>query len=301
VAVPAAALDRGVVTAGELPPVYTRREATAAGLSRAGLRDDGVRVSRGVYVSRALPLTVHAMCRALVPALPAAAAFSHTTAAGLFGAPVHAVRPLHVVVPPGHHRPRRRALHVHVRDLGVDDVVEHRGLRLTSGAQTWLDLAGSTPADELVAIGDALCRAGRLSGDALDERLARAGSVRGVVRARECAPLLTPLAASRPESLVRYWVHDSELPDLDVQLPVRDERGTTLLHADLGYSRWKIAVEYEGRQHADARQFDLDIERYSIMASNGWLVLRFGRRHLARRAELIDRVAGALLSRAATW
>jgi hypothetical protein len=151
------------VTTGELPPVYTHRDAREAGLTRAGLRDDGIRVSRGVHVSRALPLTVHAMCQALLQALPDTAAFSHHTAAGLLGAPVRDVEPLQVVVAPESYRPRRRALQVHGRDLDAEDVVRHRGLPVTSGPQTWLDLAASTPSDELVAIGDALYRAGHLS------------------------------------------------------------------------------------------------------------------------------------------
>jgi very-short-patch-repair endonuclease len=244
---------------------------------------------------------VHAACQALVRVLPDTAAFSHDTAAGLLGAPVRRAHPLHAVVPPGSYRPRRRGLEVHVRDIGADDLTRHRGLQVTSAAQTWLDLAATTPPDELVAIGDALHRAGHLSAGTLDARLARAGSVRGVVRARQCAPLLTRFAASRPESLVRYWVHDSDLPDLEVQVPVRDRRGRELFHADLGYSRWKIAVEYEGRQHAELRQFGIDLDRYSLMAGNGWLVLRFGKAHLGRRTVVLDRVAGALLSRGARW
>jgi very-short-patch-repair endonuclease len=96
-------------------------------------------------------------------------------------------------------------------------------------------------------------------------------------------------------------VHASDLPDLEVQVPVVDRSGSVLLHADLGYSRWKIAVEYEGRQHAERRQFGLDIDRYSLMASSGWLVLRFGETQLARRTQVVDRLAGALLSRGARW
>ncbi|MCZ2812858.1 DUF559 domain-containing protein [Modestobacter sp. VKM Ac-2979] len=287
-----------MTTAG-LPPTYTRQDARSAGMTRAQLRDDGVRISRGVYVSKALPLTVHAMCRSLVAVLPDGAAFSHYTAAGLMGAPVRDVDPLRIVVPPDSPRPRRRGLRVHVRDLGAADRVVHRGLPVTSGAQTWLDLAADTPPDELVAIGDALVRAGHLSADALERRLARAGRVRGVVLARRCAPILTPLAASRPESLIRYWLVVSDLPAPEVQVPVFDHRGVAVVHGDLGYSRWKIAVEYEGRQHAEWRQFGRDIDRYSFMASRGWLVLRFGALHLGRRDMVVDRVADALLSRGA--
>ncbi|SNR32397.1 hypothetical protein [Blastococcus mobilis] len=72
----------------ELPPSYTRQQALAAGLTRSQLRTDGVRVSRGAYVSRSVPLGVFAACCALFPVLPSAAVFSHATAAALLGAPV---------------------------------------------------------------------------------------------------------------------------------------------------------------------------------------------------------------------
>jgi len=125
--------------------------------------------------------------------------------------------------------------------------------------------------------------------------------VRGIVEDRRCAPLLTPLAASRPESILRYWLLASDLPDPQPQVPILDRWGREVAHGDLGYSEWKVAIEYEGRQHADPRQFDRDLERYSLMSSTGWLLLRFGARHLSRRWTVTDRVAGALRSRGARW
>jgi hypothetical protein len=285
----------------ELSPTYTLHEARTAGLTRAQLRDDGIRVSRGVYVSRAVPLSVRAAARALVPVLPDDAAFSHGTAAALLGAPVPHEWPLHVAVPAGSYRPRRRRLRVHVRDLHAGDVVSVQGLRLTSGPQTWLDLAADLPEDELVAVGDALYRAGHLDARRLAERLDRAAGTRGIARARRCAPALTPLSASRPESLIRWWIIDSNLPDPEVQVPVLDRWGREAAHGDLGYSRWKILVEYEGRQHAEREQFRRDVDRYSLMAADGWLVLRFADVHLRRRTAVIDRVASALRSRGASW
>jgi very-short-patch-repair endonuclease len=68
-------------------------------------------------------------------------------------------------------------------------------------------------------------------------------------------------------------------------------------HGDLGYSRYKVLLEYEGRQHAEAEQFDRDIDRYSLMAADGWLVLRFARRHLTGPRTIVERTRGALLSR----
>jgi hypothetical protein len=287
--------------AHELRPIYTVHEARAAGLTRAQLRDDGMRVSRGAYVSRSVPLTLLAAGRALVPLLPRAAAFSHGTAAALLGAPVPHAWPLHVVVPPGAHRPRRQRLRAHVRTLTPADVVCIRGVPVTSGPQTWLDLAAELPEDELVAVGDALHRADHLDADRLQERLDRATGMRGIARARLCAPALTPLAASRPESLIRWWVIDSALPEPELQVPVLDHRGRVVAHGDLGYRRWRVLMEYEGRQHSERDQFRRDIDRYSLMAADSWLVLRFADVHLRNRATVVERVGRALRSRGATW
>jgi very-short-patch-repair endonuclease len=102
---------------------------------------------------------------------------------------------------------------------------------------------------------------------------------------------------SRPESLLRYWLASSELPDPTPQLPVRNRAGRVVAHADLGYSRWKVALEYEGRQHADAGQFGRDVDRYSLMAADGWLVLRFAGQHLDRPSVIVERTRAALMSR----
>jgi hypothetical protein len=138
----------------ELATTYTWQDAVAAGLTRADLRDDGVRVTRGAYVSRAVPLTILNACRAVHAVLPNGAVFSHLTAAALLGAPVPQGYPVHITVPPGVPRPQRRRIRVHVRGLLSDDVVLGLGLPVTSGVQTLLDLSATLPPDELVAIGD---------------------------------------------------------------------------------------------------------------------------------------------------
>lgn len=287
--------------AQELGTTYTRAAAHAAGMTRAQLRDDGVRVSRGAYVSRAVPLTVQSAAQAALAVLPQGAVLPHRSAAVLLGAPVRVGWPLEISVPPGDRRPRRRHLRVHVRDLESADVIRHRGLPVSSGSQTFLDLAASLAPDELVAVGDALYRAAHLDAESLSERLCRAEGTRGVRRARSCAPHLSPLAMSRPESLLRYWLIDSDLPDPEPQVPVLDRHGREVAHADLGYRRWKVAIEYEGRHHAEQRQFARDLARYSLMAADGWLTLRFGASDLGRRSAVVDRVARGLLSRGVSW
>jgi hypothetical protein len=291
---------RGVADS-ELGPTYTWQDARDAGLTRAQRRDDGVRVSRGAYVSRAVPLSLHAACSAVLPLLPADTVVSHRTAAALLGAPVPHGWPLEVSVPPGTYRPRRRRLRVHVRDLLAEDATEHRGLPVTSGPQAWLDLAAVLGPPELVAVGDALYRAGHLDEGSLAGRLARADGVRGVVRAREWAPLLSPLAMSRPESVVRCLLIQAGLPHPRPQVEIESASGQVVAHSDLGWPEWRVAVEYEGRQHADRRQFGRDLDRYSLMAADGWLTIRYGADHLRRPEVIVDRATRALRSRGAVW
>jgi hypothetical protein len=255
-----------------LPPAYSAATARAAGISRGRLR--GSRYQR----------LAHDLVVELATVLPEDAAFSHATAAAMLGAHVDAPRRAHVALTPRRVLPQRAELVVHGRRLTPADVVLHRDLRLTSGAQTFLDLAEAFPPWELVAVGDALFRAGYLDPSALESRLLRADRVRGVVRARRCAPCS------------RRWLIASDLPDPQPQVPVHDRSGRVVAHGDVGYAEWRVLLEYEGRQHAEADQFDRDVDRYSLMAADGWLVLRFARRRIDGPTAVVGRTRTALIT-----
>ncbi len=102
---------------------------------------------------------------------------------------------------------------------------------------------------------------------------------------------------SRPESLIRYWRAVSHLPTPVPQVPIADRWGRPVAHADLGYEDREFALEYEGRQHADVGQFGRDVDRYSLMAADGWLVLRFAGRHLHGPSVVLGRTGRALVTR----
>jgi|tagenome__1003787_1003787.scaffolds.fasta_scaffold20957987_2 hypothetical protein len=292
------AAGRRHVAVVSLPPHFTAASARAAGLSRATLRGPGfVRLAHNLTVRLDDAIDVCERLRPLAPLLPDDAAFSHATAAAVFDAPIDAPKRPHVALTPRRVLPQHAGLVVHGRRLDDEDVVVHRELRLTSGAQTFLDLAAGMPPWELVAIGDALLRAGHITRESLSGRLARAGRVRGVVRVRACAGLLSPLAMSRPESLMRYWIVNSDLPDPQPQVPVHDQWRRVVAHGDLGYPEWRVLLEYEGRQQAEPEQFGRDVDRYSLMAADGWLVLRFAGRHVLGPTAVVDRTRRALISR----
>jgi hypothetical protein len=281
-----------------LPPAFTAASARAAGLTRAQLRSSRfVRLAHDFVVCLDDAIDQGDRLALLADLLPADAAYSHCTAAALLGTHVGMPVRAHVAMTPRRVLPQRAEFVVHTRRLAEEDVVVHHGLRTTSGPQTWLDLAERLPPHELVAVGDALMRGGHLPAEALARRLERATRVRGVVRARQLAPLLTPLSMSRPESLVRYWLVTSDLPDPQPQVDVRDRRGRVVAHGDLGYEEWRVLLEYEGRQHAEPEQFGRDIDRYSLMAADGWSVLRFAARHVESPTVVVDRTRRALASR----
>ena len=288
--------ERGVMPP---PEPFTVAAARAAGLTRAQLRrPEYVRLVHGVVVRLDDAIDETERLRLLATVLPPDAAFSHRTAAALLGAHVDPPARPHIALTPRRVLPQHAGLVVHARRLSAADVVDHEGVRVTSGPQTFLDLAPLLPPQELVAVGDALYREDALDLGGLAERLARADRVRGVVRARECAALVIPDSHSRPESLIRYWLVTSDLPAPGPQVEVEDRFGRVVAHGDLGYSRWKVLLEYEGEQHArDPDQFGRDIDRYGLMAAGGWLVLRFAKRHLGGPWTVVDRTRRALLSR----
>ena len=84
-------------------------------------------------------------------------------------------------------------------------------------------------------------------------------------------------------------------------MEIKSPSGRTVAHSDLGWPQWRVAVEYEGRHHAERGQFGRDLDRYSLEAGDGWLTIRYGAQHLRRPEVVVERAARALRSRGAVW
>lgn len=255
------------------------------------------RIAYGVSIPTALAFDERARLRALSSAAPEAAALSHDTAVRWLGLPAdqrEADQPPHFTVPLGVNLDRKE-LRVHVARLPDEDVCTVDGVHVTNGPRTFLDLAAARDRERLVVVGDAILARELATPETIADRLAAATGVRGIVVAREIAPKLDGLAQSAPESVIRLRLLDAGLPPPTLQfaIPV----GPYVVHADLAWPEAKTALEYEGRQHAETDQFGLDIDRYSALASLGWLVLRAGRRDLSNSEKLVARVARTLRRR----
>jgi hypothetical protein len=263
---------------------------------RLGARDLA-RPFRGVRAS-AGAATLLELCRAYAERMPPGHVFSHDTAARLWGLPLPGEDPLplHVSAPAPLREPR------------VAGVVGHRvgsaiptagvgGLPVVAASDAWCQLSTTLSHDDLVAAGD------RLVGwpvpiatlEQVDAAVERFGSRRGAVRLRAARADLRAGSASRRETRLRLRVLRAGFPEPELNAPIALGAGWTT-HGDLVFRRYGVVLEYDGEQHRDDDvQFHRDVERLNDLATDGWIVIRVGRRLPLRRA--LDQLERALRAR----
>ncbi|MEZ5118189.1 MAG: hypothetical protein R2737_18180 [Candidatus Nanopelagicales bacterium] len=193
-------------------------------------------------------------------------------------------------------RPQARWHRVELRD---DDYLVHDGVLVTTPARTFVDLAAILRLPDLVAVADAVVRDGQATRDELRAMVRRHRGRRGVRVARRALELLDPRSESPQESRLRVVLIESGLPVPIPQLVVRAPAGGFIARVDLGYPRWRIAVEYDGAYHADPRQRERDASRRTLLREHGWYVVEVTARDLRDPYLATAKVRGALRSRGA--
>jgi hypothetical protein len=176
-----------------------------------------------------------------------------------------------------------------------DEVTRVAGLPVTTPARTGYDLARQLPTGEAVARLDALMRATPFCVDEVFALAGRYPRARGLRRLRAALPLIDPGAASLRETWLRLLLIGAGVPAPTTQIPV-NEGWRTLAVLDMGWERYKVAVEYDGDQHrADRRQYARDHWRLRKLGELGWIVIRVIAED--RPADVVRRVRGALVRR----
>ncbi|MHA3702207.1 hypothetical protein ACXR2U_08465 [Jatrophihabitans sp. YIM 134969] len=223
-----------------------------------------------------------ATLRRVALALPPHCVFvEHTAAAveGLWVPPSDSV-PIHVAYTAAGRgrqmsRTRRPELGGRRRELPAHDVIEIDGVRVTTPARTWRDLAVRLRPVELVALGDSVLRAGT-SATELSDLVARTRGQRGVVAARAALPLLDARSRSRPESHMRYELIVPGWPTFEPNTVVRDAHGGWVAEPDLHNARFRIALEYQGELHAGLDRMRRDLTRATDVTGHRWQILGVG-------------------------
>jgi Protein of unknown function (DUF559) len=158
--------------------------------------------------------------------------------------------------------------------LADDEIVYVAGLPVTSPARTAFDLARQVPLGDGVARLDALMRATTFSVEDVLLLAKRYEGARGLQRLRKALPLVDAGAASPKETWLRLLIVRAGLPTPETQLPVVSHYRTVAL-LDMGWKRFKVAVEYDGDQHRTSRrQYVRDIRRIQALEACGWIVVR---------------------------
>lgn len=233
---------------------------------------------------------------------------SHRSAAMLWGAPLQAgLQPeLHATAFEPKRAPKIQGVHGHRSELHRAQTREVDGVRVASPA-TVFATSGGLPLTDLVALGDFLVRihregygrrgVGKPPLATVEELKAvvALGRWRGNPRLLQALALIREDAWSPRESTTRVHLVAGGLPEPDLNVDVFDEHGNFLGCLDMVYRRFKVAVEYQGQQHAE--RYAEDVERYEALAAAGWKTIQVTNTLLARPSTMVARVEEALRER----
>lgn len=273
---------------------FTVSEARAANLSRSRLRSsDLASAGRLLYLPAGWEFELPSLARALSAATPGAWV-SHLTAAVLLGLWLPAwfqdCRDLHLSKPKSLPQVRRDGVIGHTVLAYDDEIMVWEGIRISTPARTWLDLARMLPLEDLVAMGDQLIRQPRpelelrcqpwSTAQELREMLSRHPKMQGIVKARAAVDLMRAGADSAPETFLRLAMMDGGLPEPELQVQVVPGNSYSPA-ADLGYRRHRIAIQYDGGHHLTREQQSRDNRRDAAFHSAGWRYFKFNADDLA--------------------
>ncbi len=303
----------------ELAAEFSTSSALALGVPPTRLRASdleapfrGVRMRTGSTVIgspyRQAEARELAIMRALSNRLSCEQFFSHRSAALLWGVPLpyRPSREVHIGVVAPKRAPRIRGVTAHTFLPGRVECARVKCLPVAAPAFTFATL-GSLSIAELVAAGDHLVRVHRAGYGRREvgkpplatitqlNEIVALGRWPGMPRLRRALELIREDSWSPRESMTRVALVQAGLPEPELNIDLFDGDGGFLGCVDMAYLRYKIAVEYQGEQHA--LTYAQDIERIERLRAAGWIVIQVTKTLAASPAILITRVEAALRSR----
>jgi Protein of unknown function (DUF559) len=179
--------------------------------------------------------------------------------------------------------------------LDDDEIAHVAWLPVTTPARTAYDLGRQLPRGEAVARLDALMRATPFSVEDVLLLAKRYPAARGLRRLRVALPFVDGGAASPKESWLRLLIVDAGLPTPTTQIPVH-EHWHLVGVLDMGWEKYKVAVEYDGDHHrTNRRQYVKDQRRLRKLKALGWIIIRVIAEDAAQ--DVVQQVRDALISR----
>ncbi|MEO6790150.1 MAG: hypothetical protein ABI249_07485 [Ornithinibacter sp.] len=271
------------------PGPFSSARARELGVPSSRLRrGDLVHPTRGAHATSA-PDTLTERATAYQAGMPSARAFSHRTAAHLWGVPLpgkeepNGTTLLDVMAPTGDGMVIRRGAKGH-RGLETRAVatIPGTGLRVVDLADTWCDLGelkrGALSVGDLVVAADAVvaaldARAGRQVGIAmLRSALAARVRPRGGINLRRALARARHGVRSPMETRARLMFVDAGFPEPEVNAPLTDVAGEWLAEGDLVWRPQRVVGEYQGGHHAERKRRSEDAFRRRLLEDQRWHV-----------------------------
>lgn len=280
---------------GKLDRPFRGREAVALGLlTTHDLRKDFVAVFRGVHVRKGTAMTLRVRTEAAVVWSGQPVVVMGLAAAALHGSKWVDDNAHIELNRPGHRVPSGI---VGTNDQLCDaEVCRRAGMLAASAARVAFDLGRKLPPDPALEALDALFRVTKLAVADVEAVADRHPGLRGLRQLRVVLPLVDAEAESPRETRTRLLLIRSGLPRPETQIKFRDAHGHVHTRLDMGYRKWKVAVEYDGEQHwTDRRQRARDIDRLAELEAAGWRIVHVSAELLDERPDVIvARVRAAL-------
>jgi hypothetical protein len=180
----------------------------------------------------------------------------------------------------------------HKVQLATDDIVVRGGLPFTSADRTAFDIGRRGTLDEAIARLDALGNATGFTAESVLQLAGRHRGARGMRQLVAALDLYNPGAESPPETWMRLLLIRAGYPRPATQIPVLSLDGKRQYFLDMGWEKYKLAVEYDGDHHrTDPRQFAHDILRSEDLDELRWTRIRVVKRH--NESDVLARVARA--------
>ncbi|ORB67051.1 type IV toxin-antitoxin system AbiEi family antitoxin domain-containing protein [Mycolicibacterium tusciae] len=252
--------------------VITLDQARAAGLSARVVQrrlksGDWVRCSRGVYFVNDRPFSDAARIRAAVWGYGVGAAASGLTAAWWHALTRFAPEIAEVTVPRDSHGRRHTDTRVRRRSLDECDIVERRGLRVTSLPLTVVEAAAKRGGGPKL-MDNALQR--HVDLNSLWHAHLRNKGRTGAPRSRRLLQAASDGSRSVAERLLIKILNDAGITGWKANYRVGDYR------VDVGFPGPRVVLEVDGMAfHTGAEEFQIDRQRQNAIVLNGWQVLRF--------------------------
>jgi hypothetical protein len=221
------------------------------------------------------------------------------------------------VLPPDAVLTGSTALQLHGVGVGEDRVVRaatataaqtrRRGLQLSrvrtlpahaDGVATpvaaWCDARTELDLVELVAAGDALLRGGRVDVEELRAAAARLTG-RGCRHLRRAAALVRERVDSLPETRLRLCLVLAGLPEPRTNVLLGHE-DRVIGRVDLLVEDHGLILEYDGDQHREGGQWNLDLDRDEAFAAAGFTTIRVTRLRMRRPRQLVGKAHAQLVA-----